>query len=1151
MADVKILLVEDESIEAMDIKRTLESLGYEVPYVASSGEEAIEKALDILPDLILMDIILKGEIDGIKAASKIKELNIPIIYLTAHSEEPTIERAKLTEPEGYIIKPYDRTELKYAIELAIYKNKSEKELKESEKSYRELVDNSMVAVYKTNLKGDIIFANEAMAEMFNFESVEKLKTKKSPQLYKNLEDRKKIIEKLKKEGKFSHHKIDMISNTGEPITILLSAHLENNTISGMMMDITKREQAEETQRRLNRELQAISNCNQTLLRAVDEQTLLNEICRIICDEAGYHLAWVGYAEQDPAKTIRPVAWAGFESGYIENTKLSWSEDTEHGLGPAGIVIRSDKIVYVQDFATDPLMAPWRESALKRGYRSGIALPLKDEKSKVFGVLLIYSSKPNAINPDEIKLMDELAGDLAFGITALRTRTERKRAEKRLNLSESRLNEAQRIAHIGSWELDIVTNKLQWSDEIYRIFEIDPKQFGASYKSFLDLIHPEDRDMVNQAYTDSVNNRTPYDIIHRLKLSDGQIKFVHERCETFYNEEGKPISSLGTVQDITELKKAEAELQDAHEYLEQLISSANVMIIGLDTLGHVRMFNKAAERITGYTMDELTGIDWFEKIVPKDRYAHVWEVFQSYQQRTGTMPTTLENPILTKTGEERFISWQNRTISSPDKVISTISFGIDITERKLVEEALKKSEKRMRLTLEATQIGIWDWDVKNDQWYASPTYYSMLGYEPQLGQGNRAEWLERVHPDDRAKVKEKIDNVLIQNFNSYEYEARMRHADSTYRWVSVSGFGIERDLDGNATRILGIRMDITDRKRAEEGIIQAKEDWENTFDAVPDLITILDTNFQVLRANKAMADKLGVDPEETVGLTCYRAVHGLDAPPSFCPYTKLLEDGQEHTKEFHEDRIGGDFMVSVSPLYDSEGKLMGSVHVARDITDRKQAEEKIKRSLKEKEVLLSEIHHRVKNNMQIISSLLNLQSEYVVDDEAVNVLQASQDRVKAMATIYEKLSKSQDLSRIKFAEYIQSLVQGLFYAHTIKKGQINPIIEIEDIMLNIETALPCGLIISELISNSLKHAFPEGKKGKVCVSLKVHDNEYVLKISDDGIRFPEDIDFKNTDSLGLKLVNILVRQINGEITLDRNQGTEFKITFKELEYKERI
>ncbi len=194
---------------------------------------------------------------------------------------------------------------------------------------------------------------------------------------------------------------------------------------------TDRKRNEEIVRRINRELRAISDCNQTLLRAVDEQTLLNDICKIICDEAGYRMAWVGFAEQDVGKTIRPVAWAGVESGYIANAKLTWSEAEERGRGPAGMVIRNGETVYVQDFSTDPRMTPWRENAFKRGYRSGIALPLKDEKGYVFGVLMIYSSEVAAITEPEIRLLGELAGDLAFGITAMRIREDRQCMERAL------------------------------------------------------------------------------------------------------------------------------------------------------------------------------------------------------------------------------------------------------------------------------------------------------------------------------------------------------------------------------------------------------------------------------------------------------------------------------------------------------------------------------------------------------------------------------------------------------------------------------------------------------------------------------------------------------------------------------------------------
>src|SRR5208282_4893812 len=205
---------------------------------------------------------------------------------------------------------------------------------------------------------------------------------------------------------------------------------------GTVIDITERKRAEEALRRSNRELRAISNCNQVLLRTTDEQSLLEEICRIVCEEAGYRMAWVAYAEHDEAKTVRPAAWAGADEGYLANSGVTWA-DTERGWGPTGTAIRSGKTCCSQDFATDPRLAPWRESAILRDFRSAVALPLKDEHANAFGSLSIYSAQPNAFTSEEIRLLEELAGDLAFGIVALRSRAARQRAEESLRDSETR------------------------------------------------------------------------------------------------------------------------------------------------------------------------------------------------------------------------------------------------------------------------------------------------------------------------------------------------------------------------------------------------------------------------------------------------------------------------------------------------------------------------------------------------------------------------------------------------------------------------------------------------------------------------------------------------------------------------------------------
>lgn len=192
--------------------------------------------------------------------------------------------------------------------------------------------------------------------------------------------------------------------------------------------------------RLDRELRAISKCSQVLIRAEDEVSLLDAVCRIICGEAGYSLAWVGYTGNDAAKTVRPVAWAGVDGQYVAEAELSWADDTERGLGPAGTAIRTGKPNAVQDFLTDPRMGPWRESALRCRHRSALALPLKDEDERVFGVLIIYSTQPNVITPQEIRLLEELSDDLAFGIRTLRTREERNRVEKQLRSLNEELEE---------------------------------------------------------------------------------------------------------------------------------------------------------------------------------------------------------------------------------------------------------------------------------------------------------------------------------------------------------------------------------------------------------------------------------------------------------------------------------------------------------------------------------------------------------------------------------------------------------------------------------------------------------------------------------------------------------------------------------------
>jgi two-component sensor histidine kinase len=221
-------------------------------------------------------------------------------------------------------------------------------------------------------------------------------------------------------------------------------------------------------------------------------------------------------------------------------------------------------------------------------------------------------------------------------------------------------------------------------------------------------------------------------------------------------------------------------------------------------------------------------------------------------------------------------------------------------------------------------------------------------------------------------------------------------------------------------------------------------------------------------------------------------------------------------------------------------------------ERKRAERAVLDSLKEKEVLLKEIHHRAKNNMQVISSLLNLQSKYLQDSKAQEMFKDSQNRIRSMALVHEKLYQSKDLSRIDFAEYVQNFVGYLFRSYQVNAALIQLRMKLQASAMDINLAIPCGLIVNELVSNSLKHAFPDSRAGEVAVEFgQSGDHRYILTIKDNGIGFPEQLDFEHTETFGLQVVKTLVNQIDGTIRLAAEGGTKFTIEFGELIYKPRV
>ena len=340
-------------------------------------------------------------------------------------------------------------------------------------------------------------------------------------------------------------------------------------------------------------------------------------------------------------------------------------------------------------------------------------------------------------------------------------------------------------------------------------------------------------------------------------------------------------------------------------------------------------------------------------------------------------------------------------------------------------------------------------------------------------------------------------------------------------------------------VMVVFRDITERKKAEEALKESEKNYRDLVDNA--LVGVYKTNMdgEILFTNEALATLLEYETvEEVMALNINSIYKNLKEREDLL----VLLKGEGKIEEYEVELLtksGKTLKVILSAKFDGisiSGMMM-------DITERKNAENTIKKSLDEKEVLIREIHHRVKNNMQIISSLLSLQSRSIDDKKTFELFRDSQNRVRSMALIHEKLYQSDNLAEIDFKEYIKNLTTDLIRSYGVTPGTISLSINVNKVSLGVNTAIPCGLIINELLTNSIKHAFPDGKKGKINIELhQITENEYMLIFNDNGIGLPENFEFKNIKSLGLRLVNSLTDQLNGKIDLEIVNGTKFIITF---------
>ncbi len=623
----------------------------------------------------------------------------------------------------------------------------------------------------------------------------------------------------------------------------------------------------------------------------------------------------------------------------------------------------------------------------------------------------------------------------------------------------------------------------------------------------------------------------------------------------FNGMVKNLRSLrsGLESEIRFRRGVEGRLRESEGKYRTIIEQSFEGIILIDSDGTVIECNRACEAILGLDRSSMVG-------------QKTWDIFR--QLSIGTVRTESDVAMFREATlsliQGRSARYQGssevtfRRSNGDIRVIQQTIFPIrreagnrlgvilqDITGRKENEEALRRSEEKFSRVFHTTPDSVTITRLSDGRYIdINEGFTSITGYcrEEVIGKTSRelGLWVDDADRQHLVSLLKRTGEVA-----GLDGKFRMKDGSTVYALLSARVI----QLEGEECLLL-IARDVTERRRAEEALRESEERFRSVFEHAAVGICYASLEGRLLRVNHALCKITGYADTELTRLSFAELSGGEESVDELDHVVSVLRDGIPSftlTRRYtHKSGKTIWVNMTMSLIRDAAGKPQSFIGIIENITERKKAEEEIERSLREKELLLKEIHHRVKNNLQIISSLLNLQSEAIRDSEDRSLFRDSQDRIRSMALIHEKLYQTDDFAHVDFQQYLKSLLASLFRSYRLP--QVACVEHIEDIRLNIDAAIPCGLIVNELVTNALKHAFPDGQAGEVCVAFfRNSEGRLVLEVSDNGVGMPASTDAEMKEQLGLELVSILTKQIDGQLAVEHGHGTTgttFRISFAE-------
>jgi PAS domain S-box-containing protein len=662
---------------------------------------------------------------------------------------------------------------------------------------------------------------------------------------------------------------------------------------------------------------------------------------------------------------------------------------------------------------------------------------------------------------------------------------------------------------------------------------EPQEFLADPHFWWDHVHPDDAPRVF-AEVPALFEKGFQSLAYRFRHQNGSWRWMRDDLTLIRDDQGRPQEIIGYWVDVTERRLAEEALQESEDRYRSLVENINLGITLIGSDYKVVMTNAAQGRLFHKNSEEFIGKFCYREFEKRD---------QVCPHCPGTRAMASGQPALVFTEGLRddgsLISARIHafpTYGSGGEVTGFIEVVEDITARKRAEAAIRESEEKYRGIFDESVAAIYEFDNHKNFTNTNQAGVDLLGY-------SREELMHMSIPDVDADpvVVLPAHEQLLSGGRLINYEHRLRRKDNTIITVLNNSRPLT-DPQGNVVGMISTLIDITARKQTEEALVAAELRRRIFFEQSRDGIVVLDINGKVFEANQSYAQMLGYAREEV------RELHLWDwdarwSRPELEKMAREVDESGDYFETQHRRKDGSIFDVEISSTAAVLGGQKLIFCTCRDITERKKAEEQIRASLQEKEVLLKEIHHRVKNNMQIISTILSLQGKYSQGRDPEVLFQDCKNRIRSMALIHESLYGTGNLSNIDFLEYLRKLTKSVANSHGALELGIKVTVTGDNLILDIGRAVPCGLIANELLVNSLKHAFPEKAGGEIQVQLaREGDHQRVLEVKDNGVGLGPNFSLESSATFGWLIINNLVKQIGGSITATSDGGACFRIVF---------